>query len=803
MKSIRALLSKDAPITEKELIHDHTEDDSDSVGMSSAVNKKDNVLTTVQSGTSEKRLGVIASAEYDPLAEALSQEVEDDEYAGITTVDDSPYPEVRAAVPSWDDPTLPQNTIRMWVLGIIMTTIGCALNMLFSMHAPSIILTTYVTSILAWPLGKAWDKVMPDVRIFGKWGGPSLNPAPFNLKEHTLITIMGNVAFGGGEAYATDVLLAMNNFYNANFGWGFSLLAIWSTQCIGFSMAGLAKNFLVKPASMIWPANLVSCTFLTNLHVNENHIANGWKISRLKFFFLVFVCGFLWYWIPGFLFQALSYFAWVTWIKPDNVVINQVFGATSGMGILPITFDWNQIGGYVGSPLVPPVSAVATIGLSMILIYWIVVPAIHYSNVWYGKYLPISDSESYDRYQQTYNVSKIINTDLSFNKPNYEKYSPLYLSATFAVAYGLSFASYTATITHSIVFHGKEIWKQLKASREEDEDIHARLMKNYREVPSWWYGVVFLIFFGFSIATIRAWNTEMPVWCLIVALIIAAVFLLPCGFIYAITNISVGLNVITEFIIGYMLPGKPIAMMFFKTFGYITNNQAITFAQDMKLGHYMKVAPRLMFWAQFIATVWGGLVQICVMKWAQGAIEDVCSEHQKSHFTCPNATVFFNASIIWGVIGPQRIFSGDSLYKGMLWFFLIGAALPIINWLILKKWPKSPIKYLNWPVFFSGTGLIPPATPYNYGAYCMIGIFFGYYVKRKWFHWWSKYNYSLSAGLDIGLAWSSLIIFLCISLTNTDAPSWWGNNVISTMDYNDTAIQRVLADGESFGLTSW
>ena len=59
--------------------------------------------------------------------------------------------------------------------------------------------------------------------------------------------------------------------------------------------------------------------------------------------------------------------------------------------------------------------------------------------------------------------------------------------------------------------------------------------------------------------------------------------------IQAITNQQVGLNVITELIIGYALPGKPIAMMMFKTFGYITMTQALQFTSDFKLGHYMKV----------------------------------------------------------------------------------------------------------------------------------------------------------------------------------------------------------------------
>ena len=37
--------------------------------------------------------------------------------------------------------------------------------------------------------------------------------------------------------------------------------------------------------------------------------------------------------------------------------------------------------------------------------------------------------------------------------------------------------------------------------------------------------------------------------------------------IQAITNQQIGLNVIAELIIGYALPGRPLAMMMFKTWG--------------------------------------------------------------------------------------------------------------------------------------------------------------------------------------------------------------------------------------------
>ena len=504
---------------------------------------------------------VSKSQEFDPVTSHLVNDIMEDEYAAVHVEDDSPYPEVRAAVPSTDDPTLPQNTIRAWVIGLILTTVGCGMNMLFSFHSPSFAITTFVTSILAWPIGNFWAWIVPDWKIFGA----SLNPGPFNVKEHTIITIMANVSFGTGAAYATDILLAQNMFYKSNFGWGYNLLLIWSTQCIGFAFGGVMRRFVVDSPGAIWPLNLVTATFLTNMHINENHTANGWKISRLAFFVIVFVASFVWYWFPGYIFQALSYFSWITWIKPNNVIINQVFGSSSGLGMIPnnIALDWNQIAGYIGSPLIPPASVIATIFGSIVVIFWIVVPAIHYSNTWYSQYLPISSTGSFDRFQQTYNVSKIIDhKTLSFNEAEYKKYSPLFLSTTFAISYGLSFASILATITHTICFHGRDLIASLKA--KEKPDVHNRLMKAYKPVPEWWYIIVFLVFFGMSIATVRAWPTEMPVWGLVFALIIAIIFLLPVAIIYAKTNIAVGLNVVTEFIVGYVLGGRPLCMMLYK-----------------------------------------------------------------------------------------------------------------------------------------------------------------------------------------------------------------------------------------------
>ncbi|KAF8259053.1 hypothetical protein EI94DRAFT_1707431 [Lactarius quietus] len=67
---------------------------------------------------------------------------------------------------------------------------------------------------------------------------------------------------------------------------------------------------------------------------------------------------------------------------------------------------------------------------------------------------------------------------------------------------------------------------------------------------------------------------------------------------------------------------------------------------------------------------------------------------------------FLNTSIIWGVIGPQRIFSHSQLYYGLLFFFLIGAVLPIIQWALHKTFKIGLLRYLNFPVIFASNKLL-------------------------------------------------------------------------------------------------
>ena len=85
-----------------------------------------------------------------------------------------------------------------------------------------------------------------------------------------------------------------------------------------------------------------------------------------------------------------------------------------------------------------------------------------------------------------------------------------------------------------------------------------------------------------------------------------------------------------------------------------------------------------MFLAQVFATVIAGTVQLGVQSWMFTNIPGMCDPKQKDGFICPSTEVFGTASIIWGVIGPKRIFSSGQIYNKLLWFFLIGAFVPYV-----------------------------------------------------------------------------------------------------------------------------
>lgn len=127
--------------------------------------------------------------------------------------------------------------------------------------------------------------------------------------------------FYTGGSKLSQVIVEQTKFYHQHPSITYQLLLTLSTQILGYSFAGITRRYLVRPPSMIWPGTLMSTAMFTTMHKSENKTANGWTISRWRFFLLVWMGSFAWYFLPGLLMPALSYFSVLTWFAPKNVVI--------------------------------------------------------------------------------------------------------------------------------------------------------------------------------------------------------------------------------------------------------------------------------------------------------------------------------------------------------------------------------------------------------------------------------------------------------------------------------------------------
>ncbi|KAJ7042685.1 OPT oligopeptide transporter [Mycena alexandri] len=713
--------------------------------------------------------------------------------------DESPYPEVRAAVSSVDDPLMPVNTFRMWFLGIFLTVLMAGLNQVFEYRAPSVFVTSIVGQLISLPMGKLLEWILPE-RQFKTFNYVwSFNPGPFNIKEHVCITVMINVAYIG--AYATDVLATQQMYYHQRLPWSYQILLILGTQTFGFSLGGMLRQFVVWPASMIWPTALVNSALFNTLHNNYGKRDRG-HMTRERFFLIVCACSFVWYWIPGYLFTALSVFNWVCWIAPTNTTVNALFGSLTGLGMSVITFDWSMIS-FIGSPLVTPWWSSANTIASVFICFWFVVPIMYFKNVLFTAYLPLSAYVSFDNTGMPYNISAIVGEDGVFDAERYAAYSPIFMTAALVMTYFICFASFGAIFTHTFLWFGRDIVRRFRSSLKDERDVHSRLMLSYPEVPVWWYVAIGAVSTLFIFVAVEIFPTLLPIWAAALALFIASIAAIPLAMLQAITNQHIALQVVEEMIAGYALPGRAVANIVFKAIAWTGTSQGVAFAGDLKLGHYMKIPPRMMFLVQLVAVLITCFVVTTVQSWMFGNIAGICTAAAPDNFVCPSTNVFATASITWGGIGPARLFSPGGMYNPLLYGFLFGALAPIPFYYLARRYPLSFWRYINIPVFCGGVGAIPAASAYNYAAWALTGFIFNFVVRRRYYRWWMRYNYILSAGLDAGVAIASIVIFFAVLYPNGGTSLvWWGNTVWQNTNDAMGVPLRVSETG-TFGPTSW
>ncbi|RDW24556.1 OPT oligopeptide transporter protein-domain-containing protein [Yarrowia lipolytica] len=717
----------------------------------------------------------------------------------------SPYPEVRAVTDPFDDDSQTCLTWRVLLLGTIWVGVGAFVNQFFDPRLPAITLSASVCQLLLYPSGRLLQYCLPDWGFSIRGHRFTLNPGEWSQKEQLLATVMVNCANGTPYVAENIFIQYMPMFYNqkwaGGFGYGFLLMLV--TQFMGFGLAGLLRRVGVYPVMAMWPSILP--TLAVNkalLAPNRKESINGWTITRYHFFFLVFLASFLYFWIPNYLWTAISTWNWMTWIAPNNADLAIVTGSISGMGYNPIpTFDWNMMNMLI-SPILTPLYSSMNQYVGM-FVSGLFILAVFYTNNNYTKWLPINDNTLYDNTGNPFDVTKIL-TNFIFDESKYKKYSPPYYSAANLVLYGAFFALYPMAFVYSVLCYWKQMgialrdtWLSLRyihrSNYEGLDDAFSRIQKKHKEVPDWWFYAILLIMFGLSIALVEHWPTDTPVWVIVLCLGMCLVFLLPFTIFYSISGVLLTLNVLGELIIGYALPGKFQALNTTKALMVQIADQAMNYTTDQKTTHYAHLPPRSIFMIQLWATLVNGLVCLGVLQFQMFSVKEICTKHNSMKFSCPNENTLFSASVIWGVIGPKRIF--DHQYPVLKWMFLLGAGVGLLFWafqyglpmVLVKRYPASIKKILRYqrivtkahPLILCSAMLswAPYNLSYMTGGF-YLAILFNWYLKTRYLEWWRKYAYVFSSGMDTGVALSAIVIFFAVEY-NDYGLSWWGNNVSS------------------------
>ncbi|KAG6385889.1 hypothetical protein SASPL_154772 [Salvia splendens] len=257
-----------------------------------------------------------------------------------------------------------------------------------------------------------------------------------------------------------------------------------------------------------------------------------------------------------------------------------------------------------------------------------------------------------------------------------------------------------------VKFCSKDLWLLSKSAfKEKTMDVHTKLMLSYKKVPEWWF--LCILFINIAVTLLLCQfnidQLQLPWWGVLLACALAFFFTLPVGVIAATTNQIPGLNVITEYLIGFLYPGYPVANMCFKVYGYISMKQALV-----------------------VGTLISSVVHLGTAWWLMDTFPNICDRTvlpSSSPWTCPSDHVFYDASVVWGLIGPQRIFGNLGFYSAINWAFLVGAVAPVVVWVAIKAFPGQQwLKQVSVPVMLVSVINMPPATAVNYNSWIILGI---------------------------------------------------------------------------------
>ncbi|KAI0341506.1 OPT oligopeptide transporter [Trametopsis cervina] len=727
------------------------------------------------SGSSLEKL----DEEKSPVVEVVSAVDDDDEsaYVDATIIEKAEDVAVQV-ISSRDDPTLSAFTFRTVFLGIGLSVFSAVLATIYTFKPQNASVSQLFSLIIAYVLGEAMARFIPTRGWFRY-----LNPGPFNIKEHAAIVIMASTA--SSVAIAMEVIAALDLFYDTRLNPAVAIFQIFSSQMLGYGMAGVLRTLLVYPTYAFYPAYISVVSLLQSLHFGD-----ALNVKRRKYFWIVFAAIFFWEWIPQYPFPLLTAISIVCLVDNGrHTFVRNLFGAGSsneGIGLFSFGTSWTLI--TQGNPLVWPLQTQVNSYIGMALGY-IVLTTAYYSGAFNGRDLVFMSTSLFGSDGQKYNQTAILTPDNNLDPSKLAAAGLPRFTTTYAISQMCYNFSMGAAIVHVLLWH----WSDLKAAfggfkflknKQEIDDVHYKEMRKYAEVPQWWYLVLFIVSLAIGIGcSYAAPEPLMPWWSVLLFTAISAVIAVCLGFIAATTGFQISIKYAIQILAAFIHPGKPITVMYVNLYGNSTAFQTLALLQDLKLGQYVKLPPRVTFSAQLTGSIIGAIFNYTMMKTIVDNNREVLLDPVGTRVWSGWIIQGYNsASVAMGALGKE-LFTLHKPYYLVAFAIFIGLLFPIPFWLIHRYTkPGSFINkasaYINTPIIALYVGYLPYSVNGQWWSCVVIGFAAQWWARSRRPKWFKKYNYLTSAALDGG---SQVILFILsfavfgASNKAVDFPNWWGN----------------------------
>ncbi|KAI0784380.1 OPT oligopeptide transporter [Abortiporus biennis] len=682
-----------------------------------------------------------------------------------------------------DDPTLTAVTFRTVFLGLGFSAFGAVLAQIYYFKPQTLSVSTLFLLVLSYWFGNGMHMLLPTMKF--------INPGPFNIKEHVAIIIMSSTA--ASSATAIQVISVQDLYYNNKMNAGIAIFTLIGSQLLGYGYAGLLQDVLVKPTKCFWPVNISTANLFQALHYD-----NQMTSKRVRLFWMVFCFMFCWEIIPQWIFPVLTGVSIFCLANNKSTVFRNVFGGASnneGMGLLSWCFDWNLIG---SACLYNPIWLQINQDIGIFFTY-ILMSAVYYGNLWNGKAFPFMSQAIFASDGSQYNQTALL-TDGKFDPVKYAELGPAWFSATNALYLITSNLSLGAVLTHVALYHWNDLkpfFLSLNPWNKTDwvvNDEHYEKMKVYKQIPRWWYFLVLISAYAIAQATNYTGHSGLPWWALTVLAIISFIFCALYGTLaatigfYEFSSSGTGFF---QMITAYIVPGRPVANMYGALYGQHPMIQGIALLQDLKLGQYVKLAPRVTFSMQMMGTIVGAILNYVMMLSIINNNRDaLLSVSGTRLWSGQNAQQYNSNAISWGALAPQ-MFGPGATYHMVPISLAIGVFLPFPFYFAHRLWPKVGFNNINTSIIMQYSCFLSVGINTSVNPSMVIGIFSQWWVRTRYPRWFTKYNYIVAAALDGGTQVISFILNFAVfgaSGTAHNFPQWWGN------DFNLSADRCVAPD---------